>query len=70
MVRKKVHESATARAAAAIVRLRESGGDRRAYKFDAETIRALARLKQGFDGNETALVSGIIRKAAEDLPPA
>lgn len=70
MVRKKVHESATARAAAAILRLRESGGDRRAYKFDAETMAALTRLKEGYQGTETALVSGIIRKAAEDLPPA
>lgn len=70
MVRKKIHENASARAAAAVERLKASGGSRRTYMLDAETTQALERLKEGFQGTETALVSGIIRKAAGDLPPA
>lgn len=38
--------------------------------LDAETTQALERLKKDFQGTETALVSGIIQKAADDLPPA
>jgi len=38
--------------------------------LDAETTQALERLKEGFDGTETALVSGIIRQAADARLPA
>lgn len=64
MSRPRVHTDATARAAAAIERLTAAGGRRLTVALDAETVAALARLREaGGYRSDTEAVAAAIRAA-------
>lgn len=64
MSRPRVHTDATARAAAAIERLTAAGGRRLTVALDAETVAALARLREaGGYRSDTEAVTAAIRAA-------
>lgn len=61
MARERQHTDASARAAAAIQRLTAAGGRRVTVALDAETIAALARLREagGYRSDTEAVVAAI-----------
>lgn len=61
MSRIREHPTATARAAAAIERLTAAGGRRLTVALDAETVAALARLREagGYRSDTEAVVAAI-----------
>lgn len=64
MPRQREHASGTARAAAAIERLTAAGGRRLTVALDAETVAALARLREvGGYRSDTEAVAAAIRAA-------
>lgn len=64
MSRPRIHPDATARAAAAIERLTAAGGRRLTVALDAETVAALARLREaGRYRSDTEAVAAAIRGA-------
>lgn len=64
MARERQHTDATARAAAAIERLTSAGGRRVTVALDADTLAALARLREaGGHRSDTEAIAAAIRAA-------